>query len=177
MYMAVGRFRVTEEDSARRSPPKHLYLDGTRVLNMDDYGSTQYGSVFAASIDVAKSRPSFMSLAVESTYADTADGVCVVMVTADSVALGADLRLVAVVTEDSVVTSGFLGAKWDHMARRIVPDYSGKSISLARGDTLYDTLRFSTTGCNPAKLAAAVYLRDAQDNSIVQSLRVRAFNH
>ncbi len=177
MFMPVGRFLVTPDDSTRRLPPKHLYLDGIRVLNMDDYGSNQYGSTFAGSIDVAKSRPSFVTLAAESTYADTTDGVLVVMATADSVAPGADLGLVAIITEDSVVTSGFLSARWDHMARRVVPDYSGKSISLARGDTLYDTIRFSTVGCNPAKLGAAVYVQDRSDNSIVQSLNVLRFNH
>jgi len=177
MFMPVGRFLVTAEDSVRRSPPKHLYLDGSRVLNMDDYGSNQYGSTFAGSIDVAKSRPSFVTLAAESTYADTSEGVLVVMATADSVRPGADLSLVAIVIEDSVVTSGFLGTRWDHMARRVVPDYSGKSISLARGDTLYDTIRFSTTNCNPAKLGAAVYVQDRSDNSIIQSLSVRRFNN
>ncbi len=177
MYMPVGRFRVTDEDSARRSPPKHLYLDGNRVLNMDDYGPTQYGSAFAGSIDVAKSRPSFVSLAAESTYADTADGVLVVMLTVDSVPPGADLRLVAIVTEDSVVTSGPLSARWDRVARRVLPGYAGKAMSLARGDTLYDTLRFSTAGCNPTKLKAGVYLHDARDSSVVQSLNIRRFNN
>jgi hypothetical protein len=176
MFMPVGRFRVTAEDSARRSPPKHLYLDDSAVLDINLYQQSEYGTVFAGNIDVAKSRASFTTLTAESTYADTADGLLVVMTAADSVAPGADLRLVAVVTEDSVITSGFLQARWDNMARRVIPDYAGRSITLARGDTLYDTFRFSTTGCNPAQLGAAVYLQDARDGSILQSLNVRRFN-
>jgi hypothetical protein len=62
------------------------------------------------------------------------------------------------------------------MARRVIPDYAGRSITLARGDTLYDTFRFATTGCNPAKLGAAVYMQDGPAGSILQSLNVPRFD-
>ena len=174
-FIPVGRFRVTPEDSARRSPPKWLYLDDSAVVNMDLVAPAEYGAVFADNIDVAKSRPSFVTLSAESSYADTADAALVVMATADSVSPGSDLRMIAIVTEDSVVTSGSLAARWDKVARRVIPDYDGRPVTLARGDTLYDTLRFSTDGLNPEKLGAAVYIRNAVDGSIVQTLNVRRF--
>lgn len=176
-FLPVGRFAVLPEDSARRSPPKTLYLDAAPTVNLDLYSPNQYGAVFADNIDVVKSRPTFTSLAADSAYADTVAGLLVVRTTADSVTPGADLRLVAIVTEDSVVTQGRFPVTWDHVARRIIPDYSGRSITPVRGDTLYDTFRFSTTGLNPAKLSAAVFIQNMRDNSIIQSLAVRSFNH
>ena len=177
VYMLPGRFNATPEDSARRSPPKTLYLDDSAVVNMELHQPSEYGEVFSGNIEVAKSRPSFVTLAAESTYADTADGIVVVRATADSVASGADLRLAVIVTEDSMVTQGFLNARWDNVARRVVPSYDGRPITLARGDTLYDTLRFTTIGLNPAQLGAAVYVRDANDLSVLQALSVRRLNH
>ena len=82
------------------------------------------------------------------------------------------MRLVAVITEDSVVTGG-LGTTWYHVARRVLPPgWQGRELNLARGDTLSDTLRFSTAGLNPAKLKAAVFVQNAADWTIVQSLSV-----
>ncbi len=177
IFLPVGRFAVLPEDSARRSPPKMLYLDAKPTVNLDLYAPNQYAAVFADNIDVAKSRPTFTSLAVESTYADTLTGLLVIRTTTDSIAPNADLRLVVIVTEDSLATQGRFPLVWDRVARRVLPDYAGRRINLSRGDTLYDTFRFNITGCNPARLGAAVFIQDMKDSSIVQSLTVHRFQH
>lgn len=176
VWMPVGRFSLAPDDSIHLGnygwAVKSLILDGDSVAHTDEVPPNQYGPVFADLIDIAKSTPTYATLIVDSAHADSAGGALLVRVTADSVPPGAQMRLVAVITEDSVVTEGFLGTTWDRVARRVVPNWQGRELNLARGDTLYDTLRFSTAGLNPAKLKAAVFIQNAANWTIVQSLGV-----
>lgn len=174
-WIPVGRFAVAPDDSLHLGHYGHavksLILDGDSVAHIDQL-SLPYGPALAGYIDVAKSTPTYAAILVDSTSADSVDGALFLRVTADSTPPGVQMRLVAVITEDSVVTEGFLGTTWNRVARRVVPNYQGRELSLARGDTLYDTLRFSTAGLNPAKLKAALFIQNAADWTIIQSRSV-----
>lgn len=176
MWIPQGRFGVSPDDSLHLANygyvPKSLILDGDSVAHTDEIAPSQFGRTFADLIDVAKSTPTYAVLLLDSAWADTAAGAVCLRVTTDSTLPGVPMRLLAVVTEDSVVTEGSLGTTWNHVARRVVPDWQGRELTLARGDTLYDTLRFSTAGLNPAKLKAAVFIQNAADWTIIQSLSV-----
>ncbi len=176
VWIPVGRLGVAPDDSLHLArygyEVKSLILDGDSVAHTDEIAPNQYFRVFGDLVAVAKSKPTWASIAVDSAWADGSNGGVAVRVTADSIPPGTQLRLVAVITEDSVVTQGFLSAIWNRVARRVLPDWQGREVSLARGDTLFDTLRFSTAGLNPAKLRAALFIRNAAEWTIVQSLGV-----
>jgi len=177
-FFPVGRFGAPPDDSLHLSPygvqAKTLVLDGTTKIPVpDDVG--QYGPVFSGYIDVAKSESAFVSLGLVSAVADTASGRLVVWAAVDSAPAGADLRLLAVVTQDSFMTAGSFPMRFDHVARRILPDHYGVALPPARGDTLVDTFDFSTAGLLPAYLRAAVFVENAADHTIAQALNVPGF--
>ena len=59
-----------------------------------------------------------------------------------------------------------------------MPDRNGVPVSLARGDTLVDTLTFVTTGHRLDKLGAAVFVEDAsgtEGHPVLQSATIDRF--
>lgn len=179
VWIPVGRFATAPDDSIHLGhygyPPKSLILDGDSVAHSDELPPNQYGRLFAEYIDIAKSKPTYATVLIDSAGADSLGGAICLRLTVDSTPPGVRFGLVAVVTEDSVQTEGALGTTWHRVARRVVPDWRGRELNLVRGDTLYDTLRFSTTGLKPSRLKAAVFVQNLTDWTIVQSRAVNRF--
>lgn len=181
-FLDTGSYRFRPDDSAHLAPyslpVKTLLLDGGGQHNFATVSEAEYGRFFASNIDVAKSVPSFVFLQIDSCAADSARGLMVVKLAVDSTPPGADLRLLGILTEDSVLTYSRASFRiyFDKVARGIVPDYAGKHLpALSRGDTLYDTLRFTNPGWKTRHLGAALMVMDANSHQVLQAARLSRF--
>jgi hypothetical protein len=181
-FIPRGRFAIPPDDTVHLAPyhvpAKWLVLDGRDKIDFTAMPAEDYGTDFASGIDQARSESSYVTLAVAAAAVDTdeAEGIIVVKVTVDTTMPGSDLRLLAVVTEDSMATHARYPVVFDRVARRFVPDAAGKSFSVARFDTLYDTMRFSTVNMRPSQLGAAIFVEDASDHTIVQATQLWRFS-
>jgi hypothetical protein len=128
--------------------------------------------VIRNNIDAAKSESSFVSLWL-SGEADSTSGMVIVKAAVDSVPPGMSLRLKCIITEDSVADS--MALRYPRVARRFLPDLSGKPFAVARLDTLYDTLAFSCAGFRPGQLSAVVTVEDVNSTKVMQAAELRRF--
>jgi hypothetical protein len=172
---------MNPDDSVRASRYVHnpgqpsLALDGYLEVVMPSDPSQFYGA-FDAAIQSVKSAGSYITLSAVGS-ADTAEGRVVVTLAMDSILPGTNPTLYCVVTEDSLVPDTLMGGSYFRIARRFLPDINGVPVSLARGDTLVDTLTFATAGHRPDKLGAAVFVEDAngtEAHRVLQSATIRS---
>jgi hypothetical protein len=94
----------------------------------------------------------------------------------DSIAPGSMPTLHCVVTDDSLLDP--LGGAYFRVPFQLLPDLNGMPVSLARGDTLVDTLTFATAGHRLDKLGAAVFVEDAsgtEEHRVLQSATISRF--
>jgi len=177
---AHDMFNINPDDSLRVARYQHnpgqpsLVLDGYQEVAMPSDPS-EYYQAFDAAITAVKSTASYAALTVAGD-ADTVEGRLIITVAMDSITAGTSPTLYCVVTEDSLVDR--LGAVYSRVAAQFVPDRNGLLLSLARGDTLVDTLTFSTIGHRPDKLGAAVFIEDASGNEehrVLQSATLERF--
>ena len=181
-FLDAGSYRLRPDDSAHLAPYnlpiKTLLLDGGSKHDFASVNEREYGSFFAGNIDVAKSESTFTYLGVDSAYADSTGGLIVVKIAVDTVLPGTDMRLVGVLTEDSVRSAkiGNSSIYYDRVARRFLPNYLGMDLPLiARGDTLFDTLRFVNNGWNRDHLGAALFVTDEGSHTILQAKEMFRF--
>lgn len=168
-------FRIPPDDSLRLlgynyTTPPSLVLDRRQIELPSEI--EQYPEVIGNNLDAAKSESSFVTILL-SGDADSTGGTVIARVAVDTVAPGANLHLKCIITEDSVADS--MGLRYDDVARRFVPSLDGTAFSLARTDTLYDTLRFTGTGYNPLKLKAVVFVEDVNSGKVLQAAELRRF--
>jgi hypothetical protein len=177
VYHPFDQFKIHPADTLRLRgfdyyQPPALVLDRRQIELPSWVSDSQYTQALEDAID---------SLLPDSTYttielageADSASGMLAVRVTVDSAPPDADLRLKCVITEDSAADS--IGLRYDRVARRFMPSIEGKAFSLARTDTLWDTLRFSCAGWRPRELSAVAFVEDARTGKVVQSAELRRF--
>jgi len=178
---AYDTFNINPDDSLRVARYQHnpgqpsLVLDGYLELVMPS-DPVQYYGEFANAVKVVKSKSTFVTLMVDSAAADSAQGVIIVRVTADSITPGSSPTLYCVVTEDSLLDA--LGGAYFRVAAQFLPDRNGVPVSLARGDTLVDTLTFATTGHRLDKLGAVVFIEDVsgtEEHRVLQSATIDRF--
>lgn len=181
-FLPVGSYAVHPDDTLYLATYalaiKTLLLDGATKFNFATQSEPEYGALFASNIDVAQSESAYIYVAMDSAYADSSAGLIVVKVAVDTTLPGADLRLIGILTEDSVRTNvDRQGGRtyFDRLARRFMPDYNGRSFSIARFDTLYDTMRFVNSGFRPEKLSAAVLVMDASSHQVLQARELNRF--
>lgn len=168
-------FRIPPDDSLRLagfdySVPPALIVDRHQVEMPAEI--SEFEEVLINNIDVAKSESAFVSIAVNGE-ADSAQGRVFIKVAVDTVTPGTSLRLKCIITEDSVADS--MGIYYPRVARAFVPDVQGKEFSIARFDTLYDTLSFSCAGFRPEQLSAVVTVEDANRDRVMQAAQLRRF--
>lgn len=177
-YLSTGRFAIPPDDSLHLAPyqvpVKTLVLDGRLKVDISTLPMEQYYETFVNSISLAQSESTYVSLAAQGEVG-TDSGFIVAKIAVDTTVPGADLRLVAVLIEDSVRTSGIFATRYDKVARAFLPDYLGKHFSVARLDTLCDTLRFACAGYNPAKLGAALFVKDVSSPEVLQAAVLHRF--
>jgi len=168
-------FRIPPADSLRLagydySVPPALILDRRQVEMPAQI--EEFEEAITNYVDAAKFESSFVNVHLTGT-ANSVSGTIIARVTVDSVAPGADLRLKCIVTEDSVADS--MGLYYPRVARAFVPDVQGREFSIARFDTLYDTLAFSCAGFRPEQLSAVVTVEDANRDRVMQAAELRRF--
>lgn len=86
------------------------------------------------------------------------------------------LRLFVVVTEDSVRTTlpGATDSVFCHVVRALLPDTNGRSVRLARADTVEVVLPFEPAAFwNHARLAATAFVQEMSSRRILQAARSR----
>ena len=177
---AYDTFNINPDDSLRVSRYQHnpgqpsLALDGYQQVAMPSDPS-QYYATFDAAIRTVKSTAAYVALTATGA-ADTVEGRIVVTLAMDSISPGSSPTLYCVVTEDSLVD--VLGGAYFRVPAQFVPDRNGLPVSLARGDTLVDTLTFATAGHRLDKLCAAVFVEDAsgtEEHRVLQSATIDRF--
>jgi hypothetical protein len=177
-YLTTGRFAIPPDDSLHlapyASPVKTLVLDGRDKVDIATLPMEQYYETFVNSISLASSESTYVTLAASGEIAGDS-GFVVAKIAVDSTVPGADLRLVAVLTEDSVTTTGMFAVRFDKIARAFLPDYQGRPFTVARSDTLYDTLRFACTGYRARKLGAALFVKNSNSPEVLQAAVLRRF--
>jgi hypothetical protein len=177
---AHDEFNINPDDSVRMSRYLHtpgqpsLALDGSLevVVPSDPF---EYYETFDAAIQTVKSTAAYVALTATGD-ADTVEGRIVVTLAMDSIAPGSTPTLYCVVTEDSLLDA--LGGTHFRVPRQFVPDRNGLPVSLARGDTLVDTLTFPTVGYRLDKLGAAVFVEDTsgtEEHRVLQSATIDRF--
>jgi hypothetical protein len=172
-------FALLPDDSIRCSQYQHtagipaLAIDGRQVSVPDQIN--EYDSTFSGYIQVAMSDSSFFDLRLRGTANPVQCSVFVTGVKLDDSPLNADLRLHAIVTEDSLVVMP-MGGQQDRVPRCYLPDVSGKPFLLAaRLDSLTDTLVFSPGNFRLDKLSVAAFVEDASNHRIQQAAELRRF--
>jgi hypothetical protein len=177
---ATDTFNINPDDSVWLSRFQHnkgqpsLILDGYRVVEMPS-DPARYYEEFNNAIAVVKSSASYAFIEAAGV-ADSAQARVFVRVALDSVVPGAQPTLYCVLMEDSLRDP--LGGDYSRTPRRILPDLNGIPLSLARGDTLSDTLTFDMTGHDPRNLCAAVFIQDAaaiEPHRVLQAATVNRF--
>jgi hypothetical protein len=173
-------FNLNPDDSLRLTRYTHnrgqpaVALDGYLEVAMPSDPVEYYNACYAA-IQSVKSARSFGMLEATGT-ADSLQGRIVVRVALDSVMPGTTPTLYCVVTEDSLLD--MFRAPYFRVPRALLPDRNGTPLVLARGDTLTDTLTFSTAGLRLDKLGAALFLEDAsgsEPHRVLQSATIDRF--
>jgi hypothetical protein len=165
---AHDSLNINPDDSVRVARYVHnpgqpsLALDGYLQVSMPS-DPAEFYETFDAAIRTVKSTGSFVSLSAAGS-ADTVEGRVVVTLAMDSITPGSNPTLYCVVTEDSLVPDTIFGGAYFRVPQQFVPDLNGVPVSLARGDTLVDTLTFATAGHRLDKLSAAVFVEDASGN-------------
>ena len=176
----LDTFNINPDDSLRIARYQHnpgqpsLVLDGYLQVAMPSDPSEYYGT-FDAAIRTVKSSATFVALTATGE-ADTVEGRVIVTLAMDSVTTGSTPTLYCVVTEDSLLDP--LGGAYFRIPARFLPDRNGTSVSLARGDTLVDTLTFATAGYRLDKLGAAVFVEDVrgtEEHRVLQSATISRF--
>jgi hypothetical protein len=171
---------INPADSLRLSRYQHnsgqptLVLDGYQAVGMPSDPS-EYYETFDAAIRRVKSTATYVTLTLTGE-ADTVEGRVIVTLVMDSLTPGSRPTLYCVVTEDSL--TDLLGPSWDRVPRAFVPSDAGVPVSLARGDTLVDTLTFTTAGHRLDKLGAAVFVEDtsvSKEHPVLQSATLSRF--
>jgi hypothetical protein len=171
---------INPGDSLRLSRYQHnsgqptLVLDGYQAVEMPTDPS-EYYEKFDAKIRIVKSTPTYVTLTL-SGEADTVECRVIVTLVMDSLMPGSRPILYCVVTEDSL--TDLLGPSWDRVPLAFVPTDAGVSVSLARGDTLVDTLTFTTAGHRLDRLGAAVFVEDtigSKEHPVLQSATISRF--
>jgi hypothetical protein len=176
----LDTFNINPDDSLRIARYQHnpgqpsLVLDGYLQVAMPSDPS-EYYETFDAAIRTVKSSATFVALTATGE-ADTVEGRVIVTLAMDSVTTGSTPTLYCVVTEDSLLDP--LGGAYFRIPARFLPDRNGTSVSLARGDTLVDTLTFATAGYRLDKLGAAVFVEDVrgtEEHRVLQSATISRF--
>jgi hypothetical protein len=171
---------INPDDSLRVAGYQHnpgqpsLVLDGYLQLAMPSDPSEYYES-FDAAIRTVKSTAAYVALNATGD-ADTVEGRIIVTLAMDSLTPGSAPTLYCVVTEDSLLDP--LGGVYFRVPAQFVPDRNGIPVSLARGDTMVDTLTFATAGRRLDKLGAAVFVEDAdgtEEHRVLQSATINRF--
>ena len=177
---ATDPFNINPDDSLRVAGYQHnhgqpsLVLDGYQAVAMPSDPS-EYYATFDAAIQAVKSTAAYVALTATGE-ADTVEGRIIVTLAMDSITPGSTPTLYCVVTEDSLLDP--LGGSYFRVPLRLLPDRNGVPVSLARGDTLVDTLTFATAGHRLEKLGAAVYVEDAsgtEEHRVLQSATINRF--
>jgi hypothetical protein len=171
---------INPDDSLRVA--RYQHNPGQPSLVLDGYIEVAipaepglYFSAFDDAIQNVKSDASYFMLDARGE-ADSATGRVVITLAADSIAPGTSPTLYCIVAEDSLTDA--LGAAYFRVPTQLVPDRNGLPVSLARGDTLVDTLEFSTAGRRLDMLGAAVFVEDANgtaDHRVLQSATIKRF--
>jgi hypothetical protein len=178
----VDTLNINPDDSIRVSRYQHnrgqpaLALDGYQQVAMPSDPS-EYYATFDAAIRAVKSTAAFVALTVTGD-ADTVEGRIIITLAMDSITPGSSPTLYCVVTEDSLVPDTLLGGAYFCVPAQFVPDRNGVPVSLARGDTLVDTLTFATAGHRLDMLGAAVFVEDAsgaEEHRVLQSVTISRF--
>jgi hypothetical protein len=175
---AHDAFNINPDDSLRVARYQHnrgqpaLALDGYQEVVMPSDPSEYYGT-FEAAIRSVKSAAAYVALTVTGE-ADTVEGRVIVTLAMDSIAPGSSPTLYCVVTEDSLLDP--LGGAYFRVPAQFVPDRDGVPVSLARGDTLVDTLTFATAGHRLDKLGAAVFVEDSSGTEVHRVLQSATLN-
>ena len=170
---AHDTLNINPDDSIRMSRYQHnpgqpsLALDGYLQVTMPSDPS-EYYATFDAAIRTVKSTPAFVTLTATGE-ADTVEGRVLVTLAMDSITPGTNPTLYCVVTEDSLLDQ--LGGAYYRVPAQFVPDRNGVPVSLARGDTLVDTLTFATAGYRLDKLGAVVFVEDASGTEVHRVLQ------
>ncbi len=171
---------MNPDDSLRVARYQHnpgqpsLVLDGYLQVAMPSDPVEFYGA-FDAAIRSVKSTASYVALAATGD-ADTVEGRIIVTLAMDSITPGSNPTLHCVVMEDSLLDQ--LGGAYFRVPVQFVPDRNGIPVSLARGDTLVDTLTFATAGHRLDKLGAAVFIEDesgTEEHRVLQSATISRF--
>ena len=177
---AYDTFNINPDDSLRVFRYQHnpgqpsLVLDGYLEVVMPSDPAQYYGE-FDNAVKSVKSDTSFMMLEA-SGEADSSVGRVFIRLAADSITPGTSPTLYCVVTEDSLPAP--LGGAYFRVPAQFVPDRNGPPVSLARGDTLVDTLTFAIAGYRLDKLGAAVFVEDASgtdEHRVLQSATIDRF--
>jgi hypothetical protein len=177
---STDALNINPDDSLRVAGYQHnpgqpsLVLDGYLQLAMPSDPSEYYES-FDAAIRTVKSTAAYVMLTATGD-ADTVEGRVIVTLAMDSITPGSTPTLYCVVTEDSLLDP--LGGAYFRVPERFVPDRNGIAVSLARGDTLVDTLTFATAGHRLDKLGAAVFVQDTsatEEHRVLQSATINRF--
>jgi hypothetical protein len=178
---AGDTFNINPDDSLRVSRYQHnpgqpsLVLDGYVAVEIPSE-PTQFYSTFDDAIRAVKSEPVFVTLVVDSAMADSTQGRILLHLVADSTTPPSNPTLHCVVTEDSLLDQ--LGGAYFRVPAQFLPNRNGMPVSLARGDTLVDTLTFATAGHRLDMLGAAVFVEDAsgtEEHRVLQSATINRF--
>jgi hypothetical protein len=127
-------------------------------------------------IDGARSVPAKLEIRLDTavTRADSAQVTLGVVVTPTDSAVDTmgNLRLVAVVYEDSVPYVNFAGDTLYArlVARRVLADTWGIPLHLTFGQDFDTTLRTPAAGWRPDRLGAAVFVQDVGTRAVMQSV-------
>jgi hypothetical protein len=177
---ATDTMNINPDDSLRVAGYQHnkgqpsLVLDGYQAVAMPSDPSEFY-ETFDAAIRAVKSTAAYVALTVTGE-ADTVEGRVIVTLAMDSITPGSSPTLYCVVTEDSLLDQ--LGGAYFRVPAQFLPDRNGMPVSLARGDTLVDTLTFATAGHRLDMLGAAVFVEDAsgtEEHRVLQSATINRF--
>jgi hypothetical protein len=177
VYHPFDQFTIRPADALRLQGfdydhPPALVLDRQQIALPGWVSDSQYAHALASGMDALMPDSSFTTIEL-SGEADSDSALLVIRVMVDSTPEDADLRMRCVITEDSAADS--LGLRYNRVARRFVPNVSGNAFSLARADTLQETLRFSCAAWQPEKLSAVVFVEDAHSGEVVQAAELRRF--
>jgi hypothetical protein len=173
-------FNINPDDSLRLA--RHQYAPGLPLVVVDGYlkvanvyDPSEWFAKCDSVVREAKAPASYVNLHATGEVTGMTGSVVIEMAI-DSLAPGCAPILYCVVTEDSLV--GMFGEVYSRVARRFVPDRNGIPVSLARGDTLRDTLTFATAGMRPDKLGAVVFVEDTsgtEPHRVLQATTIRHF--
>jgi hypothetical protein len=179
---AHDALNINPDDSLRVA--RYVHNPGQPSLALDGYLQVavpsepdEFYQTFDAAIRSVKSTASYVAVSAAGS-ADTVEGRVIVTLAMDSITPGSNPTLYCVVTEDSLVPDTLFGGAYSRVPRQFLPDLNGVPVSLARGDTLVDTLTFATAGHRLDKLSAAVFVEDAsgtEEHRVLQSAIIDRF--